>query len=213
MLFVAEDDEVFGQPAQMHHQHGARVQKRGDEVAIGRRVDAVGDHARKSETRGEHRRVHRVVRAGDRARAERHRIGFLRRPAETVVVAPQRRDVRQKEVRDEHGHRAPEVRVGRHDGRAGRFRLPRERADNRRKLRLQAGNLPPEVEAQIERHLLVARSAGVQPLAEIADAFDELPLDERVHVFVGAVDERGLAPASLENVGAAQPKPSRLRRC
>ena len=92
------------------------------------------------------------------------------------------------------------MRVRRHDSRAGRLRLSRERADHRRKLLLQTGNPPPEVEPQIERHLLVARAAGVQTLAEVADALDELPLDERVHIFVGAVDERGLAPAALEDV-------------
>ena len=65
---------------------------------------------------------------------------------------------------------------------------------------LQAGNLPPQIQAQIQRHLLVAGASGVQPLAQIADAFDKLALDECVHIFVGAVDERRLAPASLENV-------------
>ena len=65
---------------------------------------------------------------------------------------------------------------------------------------LQTGNLAPQIEAQIERHLLVAGASRVQPLAEIADALDELPLDERVHVFVRTVDERRLAPASLENL-------------
>ena len=76
----------------------------------------------------------------------------------------------------------------------------RERTDHRRELFLQTGNPPPEIEPEIQRDLLVARAAGVQPLAQIADALDELPLDECVHIFVGTVDERGLAPASLENV-------------
>ena len=62
------------------------------------------------------------------------------------------------------------------------------------------GNPAPQIETQIERHLLVARSSGMQPLAEIADALDQLALDERVHIFVGTVDERRLAPAALEDV-------------
>ena len=65
---------------------------------------------------------------------------------------------------------------------------------------LQAWNLAPQIKAQIQRHLLVAGSSRVQPLAQIADAFDKLALDECVHIFIGAIDERGLAPASLENV-------------
>ncbi len=161
---------------------------------------------------GEHRRVHRVVGACDGAGSERHRIGFLRRPAQPVVVAPQRRDMRQKEVRHEHGHRAPKMRVGRHDSRAGRFRLAsRARRRPRRAAVCSTGNPPPEIEPQIQRDLLVARAARVQALAQVADALDELPLDERVHIFVGTVDERGLAPAPLENVRERRGQPSPLR--
>ena len=63
-----------------------------------------------------------------------------------------------------------------------------------------AGNPPPKIEPQVERHLLVARASGVQTFAEIADALDELALDKRVHVFVGAVDERGFAASPLEDI-------------
>ena len=69
----------------------------------------------------------------------------------------------------------------------------------RGKLSLKTWNLPAEVEPEIERNLLVARAAGMQPLAQIADLFDELSLDKCVHVFVWTVDECGLAPASIEN--------------
>jgi hypothetical protein len=40
----------------------------------------------------------------------------------------------------------------------------------------------------------------VQTFAEIADTLDELALDKRVHVFVGAVDKCGLAASPLENI-------------
>ncbi len=92
------------------------------------------------------------------------------------------------------------MRVRRHDGRACRLGLLRKRADNRRNVILQGGNLPPKVEPQIQRHLLVAGAPGMQPLAQVADAFDELALDECVHILIGTVDERRLAPAPFENV-------------
>src|SRR5688572_12937896 len=41
----------------------------------------------------------------------------------------------------------------------------------------------------------------MEALAEIPDPLNELPFHERVHVFVGAVDERWIAPAALEDVG------------
>ena len=40
----------------------------------------------------------------------------------------------------------------------------------------------------------------MQTFAEIPHAVDELALDKRVHVFVGAVDERGFAAPPLENI-------------
>ena len=69
----------------------------------------------------------------------------------------------------------------------------RERLDERRAIaRCTAGNPPPQVQPEVERHLLVARPAGVQPPAGVADALDELALDERVHVLV--VGARRSAP-------------------
>ena len=39
---------------------------------------------------------------------------------------------------------------------------------------------------KIERHLLVTGSSGVQPTPGVAQPLDQQPLDEAVHVFVGA---------------------------
>ena len=65
---------------------------------------------------------------------------------------------------------------------------------------LQRRNPPPKIEAQVQRHLLVSRAPRVQTFAEIPHALDELALDKRVHVFVGAVDEHGFAAPPLENI-------------
>ena len=61
-----------------------------------------------------------VAGAGNRARAERQRVGFGRGRRQPLVIASQRRRVAQEKVRDEHGHRAAHVRVRRHQGVAGR---------------------------------------------------------------------------------------------
>ncbi len=132
------------------------------------------------------------------------------------MVAPQRRDVREKEVRDEHRLRRPEVRERRHQRVAGRAACSASASTTRR---------PPAAAAesaaagkpQIERHLLVARSAGVQPAAGIAEPLDEQPLDEAVDVLVGAVDERRVGAARVEDrVSAASicvaPRRRRARR-
>ena len=98
-------------------------------------------------------------------------------------------------MRDEHRLRRPEMRERRHQRVAGRRRLRRQRVDDARDRALQQRNAPPQIEPQVERHLLVARSAGVQPPAGVAEALDEQPLDEAVDVFVGAVDEGRDRPA------------------
>jgi hypothetical protein len=67
-------------------------------------------------------------------------------------------------------------------------------------MRLQRWYLPTQVEAQIERDLLVARPPGMKTFAEIADTLDQLALDERVDIFIGAVHKRRLAPAALEDL-------------
>ena len=131
VLVAAEDDQVLGQPAEMHHRQRARVQERRGEVAIRRGVDAVGDDAREAEVARERVDVDRVARAGDRAGAERQRVGFGARRREALVVAAERRGVRQKEMRDEHRLRRPEVRVRRHQ-RVARRRGLRRRAPRRR---------------------------------------------------------------------------------
>ena len=81
MLVAAQDDEVLGQPAQVHHRQRARVEKRRREVAIRRCVDAVGDDREEAEIGGERLDVDGVARAGNRAGAERQRVGFLARAA------------------------------------------------------------------------------------------------------------------------------------
>ena len=117
------------------------------------------------------------------------------------MVAPQRRDVREKEVRDENRLRRPEMREGRHQRVAGRCGLPAQRGDTRPRLPCcSTGIRRRRYKPQIERHLLVARSAGVQATAGVAEPLDEQPLDEAVDVLVGAVDERRVGAAPLEDV-------------
>ena len=109
-----------------------------------------------------------------------------RAPREPREVAPQRRRVREEEVRDQHRLRRAEVRERRHQRVAGRRGLRRQRVDDAGDRALQQRNAAPQIEPQIERHLLVARSAGVQPPAGVAEPLDEQPLDEAVHVLVVA---------------------------
>ena len=68
-------------------------------------------------------------------------------------------------MRDQHRLRRAEVRERRHQRVAGRCRLRGQRGDDARDGALQQRDAAAQVQPQVERHLLVARSAGVQPAA------------------------------------------------
>ena len=172
------------------------AKSRSDEASM-----LLAHDARKAEARGQRRGVDGVAGAGDRARAERQRVGFFARDLEPVMIAAQRGGVAQQEVRDQHRHGAAHVRVRRHQRVARPLGLVGKRGDRRPQLLLQQRNAAAQVQPQVDRHLLVARAAGVQAAAGVADARDQLALDEAVHVLVVAVHPRRILAALLEDRG------------
>ena len=92
----------------------------------------------KPSARGQARRIDRIAGAGNRARAERERVGLVGGRSEPRVIAAKRGGVRQEVVRDEHRLGAAQVRVGRHQRRSGVFRLVGACGDQRRDRRLAA---------------------------------------------------------------------------
>ena len=137
----------------------------------GERVDVDGV-ARCRQSRRSRAAAHRPRRAPPASRAKSRRSGAA---------------CDEEEMRDEHRLRRAEVRERRHQRVARRRRLRRERVDHARATAaLQQRNPAPQVEPQIERDLLVARSAGVQPAAGVAEPLDQLALDEAVDVLVVA---------------------------
>ena len=66
---------------------------------------------------------------------------------------------------DEMGYQdrlgAPQVRVGGHQGQSSGRRLMGQHGDQRGERRLQLGDPPPEIQPQVERHLVIARPPGV----------------------------------------------------
>ena len=219
-LLAGHQDEVLGDARQVHHRTATRragsSPRSRDRT---RRPCCWRRRARSPSARGEGRGVDGVAGAGDRARAERQRVGFLARRVEPRVIAAQRRGVAQQEVRHQHRHGAAHVRVRRHQRVAGPLGLIGERRDDRAQLLLQQRNAAAQVQPQIDRHLLVARAAGVQAAAGVADARDELALDEAVHVLVVAVDPRRIAggpargsrsaPSAIAVASAASSTPAR----
>ena len=85
--------------------------------------------------------------------------------------------------------RAAHVRVRRHQRIARGLGLVGEHGRERGNPLLDLRDAALQVEPEIDRDLLVARPAGVQPAPGVADPRHQLALDERVHVLVVA---RGL---------------------
>ncbi len=91
-----------------------RKQELGDEIAIANRVDAVLADRVEAERLAQRLARHRERRAGDRARAERHRRRTTGRVGQAAPIARERPHMREQPVRDGHGLRALQVRVARH---------------------------------------------------------------------------------------------------
>ena len=78
--------------------------------------------------------------------------------------------------------------VAGHDGVEVLFRHIAERFHDGLAARARLFDLVGEVEAQIERHLIVAAAGGMQFLARLADAAGQFALHEGVDVLAGHVD-------------------------
>ena len=110
----------------------ARVEERRGEIAIRRGIDAVGDDAREAEIAGQRVDVDRRswCRRWRPSRAAAQSAS-ARAGVEALEVAPERRGMREEEVRDQHRLRRPEMRERRHQRVAGRRGLRRKRRDDR----------------------------------------------------------------------------------
>ena len=143
-LLAREDDDLLGEPREVHERERAGVQQVAHEVAIGDRVDACSrTSAAKPSSAAVHGGIERQARAGERAGAERRDVGRVVGAAQPLVVARERPGVRGEVVAEQHRLGALQVRVARQHERRAR-RAPRRRAPAaaRRRARRAAGRRP-----------------------------------------------------------------------
>ena len=155
----------------------------------------------KPRSAGERVHVDGIARAGNGARTERQRVGLAPGVVESIDVPFERRRVREEEVGDEDRLRRTEVRERRHQRVFCLRGAVRERRDDLPHQTLQHQDAPPQIEAEIDRDLLVPRPPGVQAPPGVAEPLDEQPLDEAVDVFVRPGDKRRLLAMTLEQIG------------
>jgi hypothetical protein len=144
--------------------------------------------------------VDRVAGAGDRPGTERQRVGFRSRERQAIVIATQRGDVGEEEMRDENRLRGAQMREGRHQRITRAGGLCGKRRDARLDPALQARDPATQIQAKIDGHLFVPRSTGVESPARVAEPLDEQALDKAVHVFVRTVDEMRVGPCLFEDL-------------
>ena len=170
------EHELLADPREVREEHGARVEVVEREVAVGDGVDRVAHLVR--------RRRDRQRRAGERAGAERRRRRLGGREREPRPVALEHLDPREQVVAERDRLRALQVRVAGHRRAGLRFGAREDRARERDERGVGLGAGVGDVEPECGRDLVVARAAGVDLAADVA----ELPLDRRVHVLVRWID-------------------------
>ena len=98
-------------------------------------------------------------------------------------------------VGQQHRLRPLQVGVAGHDDRLAPLGLRQQRGHERRQAVLVAGNGIPQIQMEIEDHLVVAAAAGVHLASHRPDDLGQTPLDGHVDVLVGQCpDERSPPP-------------------
>ena len=126
--------------------------------------------------------VQRIAGAGQRGRTERQPVRAPAHVGQPFGVAREHLDVGQQVVREAHRLRDLHVRVARHHGVGVRVGQLDQRALHLRQQRRDAVDLAAQPQPHVGGHLVVARAAGVQPLAGVADQLRQPRLDVQVHV-------------------------------
>ena len=167
-----------------------RRKKINREVAIGHRVDAVLGDAAKAQLARDHAPIDRQGRAGQRARPERHHGGALERLLEPLAIAPEHLDIGQHVMGERYRLRALQMRIAGHHGLDVGARDLDQRAAQSAHERDHCADFVAQIEPQIERDLIVARSRGMQFAARGPDFFDQPALDREMDILVGDVEAK-----------------------
>ena len=183
----------------MHHADGDGVCQLDAEIAVGHAVQTVGAGSRKAQLFGSELAVQRVGGTGQSAAAQRalcvHAGGGI---LKALQVAQQHRGVGHQGVAKGDGLGTLQMCVAGHDGGGVLTGLFADDLDELHNVGLQGVAVVPQGQADIQRHLIVAAAAGVQPLAGVADAGGEGLLHKGVHILGTRVD---LQPAGCQIVG------------
>ncbi len=179
---------LLGEPRQVHHRHGARVQEVGGEVAIRHGVDAVLAHTGHSQFPRRDRPVQGERGAGQRPRPERRDVHAPARLHEPVGVPGEHLPVRQEVMGEEDRLGPLQMGVA---GKDDPEKLFGPGDDGFLDLHEEPENLVDfiaQVQPEIDGNLVVAAAPRVQLSPDGADPADQATLDRHVDVLVREIE-------------------------
>ena len=125
--------------------------------------------------------------------------------SETLPIALEHEEVGQEMVGQKHRLRSLEVGVAGHDQRPSRFRLLQKSAHEFHQPLLVSGDRRPQIEVQIESHLVVAAAPGVNFPGHRARDLGQSPLDGHVDILVLEPPREDALPDLLRDLGQRAP--------
>ena len=174
---------------EVHHRDRARVIEVEQKIAVRYGVERVLRDVREPQGIGDHLAVERIGGPGKRRAAERQDVGGIARVAHAREVAREHPEVREHMVAEQHRLRMLEMRVAGQDDVEMVFgELDQHAAQLVQVIHEPIAQVLRE-QARIGGHLVVARTARVQPRARLADVLREHLLDGHVDVLVVYVED------------------------
>ena len=211
------EDEVLGEPGEVHPQDGPGGEELHRVVPRPHRVHAVLEHLGEAEFGGDGLAIHRIGVSGERSRPHRRSGGPPAGGFEPLPVARQGPEMGKQEVAEHHRLGALEVRVPRDQCVPARLGPGEEHAPQPVERLRQPGGRAREIEPEFGLGEIVAAPSGRQLAGQLADLVEEHPLDRGVDVLVvegrrRIGGERGADPVEpgehpVEFAGIQHPRP------
>ena len=176
--------DFLGKTRQMHRHDGAGVMQIEQEITVGNRIERVGNHACKTKFCSRHLTIERIARTGKRGSTQRAVVSGIKGGLQAYKVTRKHPGIRQQMMREQHGLSVLHMRIARQNHLVVLLgRIHQYMAQLKIGLHELLGQCL-DAQARVGRHLVVARTSGMQALASLADATRQLALDRHMDILV-----------------------------
>ena len=154
------------------------------EITVGNRIERVGNHTRKAKFGSRHLAIERIARTGKRGSTQRAVVGGIKGGLQARKVTREHPGICQQMMRQQHGLSVLHMRVARQNHLVVLLgRIHQHMAQLKIGLHELLGQCL-DAQARVSRHLVVARTSGMQALTGLADAARQLALDRHMDVLI-----------------------------